>query len=180
MQPPEPENKRVPERYKNVKYEDVRDDLRSLFEGMRESRKGIYIWGGVGSGKTHTLYALLNETPKIHKVVSMIRNTTELLRDIRMDFDRPWDMKKKEEETIMSFRGILFIDDIGAEKMTEWVAETFYLILNHRYNDELPTIFTSNLSPAELSEKLGDRIASRIVGSCDVVKLDGEDRRLRG
>ena len=95
-----------------------------------------------------------------------------------MDFDRPWNMKLKEEEKIMDFKGLLFIDDIGAEKMTEWVAETFYLILNYRYNEMLPTIFTSNLSPSELAERIGDRIVSRIIGSSDVIKLDGEDRRL--
>ena len=168
----------LPKRYEEVKYEDVREDIRTLFEGMKDSRKGIYIWGGVGSGKTHTLYALKEKTPELLKVVSMLKNTTELLRDIRTDFEKPYAEKAREEEKIVDFKGVLFIDDIGAEKMTEWVAETFYLILNHRYNEMIPTIFTSNLSPAELSEKLGDRIVSRIVGSCDVVKLDGEDRRL--
>ena len=169
----------LPKRYENVKYEDVREDIRTLFEKMRETKKGIYLWGGIGSGKTHTLYALKEKTPELLKVVSMLKNSTELLRDIRADFDRPWNMKLKEEEKIMEFKGLLFIDDIGAEKMTEWVAETFYLILNSRYNEMLPTIFTSNLSPSDLAEKIGDRIVSRIIGSSDVIKLDGEDRRLK-
>lgn len=168
----------LPKRYEGVKYEDVREDIRVLFEKMKDTRKGIYIWGGIGSGKTHTIYALKEKTSEALKVVSMLRNTTELLRDIRTDFDRPWNMKLKEEETIMDLKGLLFIDDIGAEKMTEWVAETFYLILNHRYNEMLPTIFTSNFPPDQLAERIGDRIVSRIIGSSDVVKLDGEDRRL--
>ena len=171
-------NTNFPARYKNVKYEDVREDIRTLFENMKESRKGIYIWGGIGSGKTHTLYALKGKTPEIHKAVSMIKNTTELLRDIRTDFDKPNEEKKREEDIVMDFKGILFVDDIGAEKMTDWVAETFYMIFNRRYNEMRTTIFTSNLSPSELSEKIGDRIVSRIVGSCDVIKLDGEDRRV--
>ena len=45
-------------RYQDVKYEDVREDIRALFETMRETKRGIYIWGGIGSGKTHALYAL--------------------------------------------------------------------------------------------------------------------------
>ena len=168
----------IPKRYADVKYEDVRQDIKASFESMKDTRRGIYIHGEVGTGKTHIMYALLKETEIKHKVVTLAKNTVELLRSIQSDFSRPWDQKMKEEDHVRDFKGLLFLDDVGVEKSTEWTLETFYLILNARYNDVLPTIFTSNLSPANLSEKWGDRIASRIIGSCDVFRLEGEDRRL--
>ena len=42
----------IPERYKDAKYEDVPEQIRKLFESMRETRRGIYIHGAVGTGKS--------------------------------------------------------------------------------------------------------------------------------
>ena len=73
---------------------------------------------------------------------------------------------------------ILLLDDLGAEKQTDWVLEILYRLINYRYEQMLPTFFSSNYSLQELSEKIGDRVVSRIVEKCDIVKIEGEDRRL--
>lgn len=101
------------------------------------------------------------------------------MRDIRDDYGLDDFQKKHVYRSVMDFKGILILDDVGAEKLTDWVAETFYLIVNKRYNEMLPTIFSSNLAVGELAEMLGDRTASRIVEMCDIIKIDGEDRRLK-
>lgn len=72
---------------------------------------------------------------------------------------------------------ILLLDDLGAAKSSEWVEETTYRLLNHRYEAMLPSIFTTNLPLADLREGLGDRLASRLVEICDRVVLVGGDRR---
>lgn len=75
---------------------------------------------------------------------------------------------------------LLFIDDLGAAKDSEWVQEINLRLVNHRYDRQLPTIFTSNVPPKELGRKIDDRVASRLTELCRLVALKGEDRRLGG
>jgi DNA replication protein DnaC len=159
-------------------YADVPQNVQTIFESINKTRQGIYIHGGVGSGKTHVAYALYAESSNVLKKKARFENIPEMLRTWRLDFPRPWAEKLHPEERLLEYRGLLFLDDLGSEKMTEWVEETLYLILNHRYNEVLPTIITSNLTIEQLADRVGDRIASRVVGMCDVVKLEGPDRRL--
>lgn len=170
----------IPDRYKDAKYDEVPAEIRKLFENIRKSRKGIYIHGDVGTGKTHIAYALHDAVKEKLGVRSSFYNMTELLRDIRADFDRAPIDKERPEERLLGSRAMLFLDDVGAEKVTDWVAETLYLIINTRYNERLPFIITSNLPVAELADRIGDRTASRIVEACDIVELKGGDRRITG
>jgi hypothetical protein len=71
----------------------------------------------------------------------------------------------------------LVIDDLGAERYTELAAEALYLLLDERWATERPTIVTSNLTPAQLAEIHGDRIASRCLGLGTPTHLSGADRR---
>lgn len=167
-----------PYRYQNTKWEDVPEKLRKALEVIRETRRGMYIHGSVGTGKTHAAYAMAEHAQSEMKLSVMFWNVTELLAEMRADFDRTQYDKHHVEERLMDFRGVLFLDDIGAEKMTEWVAEQFYRVVNKRYEEALPTIFTSNLPVFELGDRLGDRTASRIVEMCDIYPLNGADRRI--
>ena len=175
---------KIPLRYIDVKYEDVPKEIRASLERMRETRQGLYIHGPVGTGKTHVLWAIrkmlikrLEENlPAQAGSYSRIYNITELIHKIRAEFDR-----RNGEDVLgelLEYDGILMLDDIGAEKITDWVAETFYMLINRRYEGRLPTIFTSNLPVADLAERIGDRTASRIVEMCDIFHLGGQDRRL--
>ena len=71
----------------------------------------------------------------------------------------------------------VIFDDIGVGNMTTWAQEQIYLFVNERYERMLPTFYTSNLSPDALAEVVGERIASRIIGSCEIIGLKHEDRR---
>lgn len=71
---------------------------------------------------------------------------------------------------------ILILDDLGAEKMSDWAGTMLYLIVNRRYEGMRPTIFTSNLDLKQLAEKLGMRISSR-VGSGAVIYTGKTDFR---
>lgn len=86
---------------------------------------------------------------------------------------------KDPEGTLRTFRRteLLLVDDLGAAKNSEWVEEITYRLLNGRYEDVRPSIFTTNLPLPQLREQLGDRLASRLVEMCAVVSIDGTDRR---
>ena len=171
----------IPPRYQEASYEtDVPERIKLLLRNMGESKKGIYIHGAIGTGKTHIAYAILKKMNEISRYGGELWNTTELLREIKDDFDRPYIDKRRVCEKLMESSKILFLDDIGVEKATEFVQETFYMLINKQYNEKFPIIFTSNKSVSELAEHVGERTASRIVEMCDVVELTGEDRRIAG
>jgi DNA replication protein DnaC len=72
---------------------------------------------------------------------------------------------------------VLFIDDLGAAKSSEWVEEINYRLINYRWNHQLATLITSNVPPKQLGDYLGERVASRLTGMCERVVLKGVDRR---
>ena len=108
--------------------------------------------------------------PRFYKV-------SELLDEIKAGFEKHG---SRILEDIMQYEGIIVIDDIGAERMTEWVREQFYRLVDYRYEHQLPTIITSNLDLQRVGAEYGDRIASRITGMCgkeNILKIAGKDRR---
>lgn len=168
----------IPPRYQGVDIDRCDQRIRKWAYGPRE-KQSLYLWGPVGTGKTYAAYATY-KLARANYNDAMIANSTMILQDIKDDFtykaNDPY--YRSKFDLWVDYPGILFIDDIGSEKPTEWVLETFYTLINTRYEKNLPTIFTSNLSLEGVAERLGDRIASRIMEMSEIIKLDGEDRRL--
>lgn len=172
---------KTPQRFETAKWEDVPKDIQTHLVTIREHRKGLYIHGGVGTGKTHLLYAIKkgHEEKEVPVATVRVYNCTEMLRQMREDFNKTDKFDHYDLlEDLLSYRGLLMIDDIGSEKLSDWVLETFYLLVNKRYEENIPTIFTSNLKIGELADRIGDRTVSRIVELCKIVSLDGEDKRI--
>ena len=171
----------IPLKYENAKWEDVPKKIQEAFENIKNTKKGIYLHGAVGTGKTHIAYAIKKhyDMPEAGRYLRMW-NVVDLMHEIKADFDRDAYSKRRPEEelTERDRRFLLILDDMGAEKPTDFVAETLYRIINHRYIHEIPTIITSNYSIGELADRIGERSASRIVEMCDIVELTGGDRRL--
>ena len=76
------------------------------------------------------------------------------------------------------------LDDLGAEKTSEWVEETMNLIVNTRYNERRPTIFTTNYEDMpddteldSLQVRVGFRMHSRLHEMCEFLEYDGADYR---
>jgi DNA replication protein DnaC len=73
---------------------------------------------------------------------------------------------------------LLHIDDVGAERTTDWVLEELYSIVNARYEDERSMVITTNLDYDELCEQVSSRTASRLAEMCDQLPVQGGDRRV--
>lgn len=145
--------------------------------------KGLYLHGNFGCGKTYLISALFNELSK-KRVSSEIVYYPELLRDIKSDFDSYVDRIDYLENV-----DLLLIDDIGAEKVTEWSRdEILGTILQKRMNNYKTTFFTSNLDMEALQQHLrinnysddemkARRIIERIKQLTDDIELIGENKR---
>lgn len=145
----------------------------------------LFLTGGFGTGKTYKAVSILKGYVKnLHcghfvepfKDTPVFITVPELLLKIRSCYN-----STDSEESVLKVyfdTPLLVLDDLGAEKTTEWALQSLYVIINKRLSEEQQTIITSNLSLDELREKIGDRIVSRIAGLCKVIKLTGKDRRL--
>ncbi len=130
----------------------------------------IFLWGDVGTGKTvYAAQLLVEEARRIYLTPDNRRTYTdclfvsvpELFRQLKASFDD----NAKFNGYMSAYMGchILVLDDIGAEKSSEWALQQLYLILNHRYEYMKKTIITSNKPLEDLAEFFGDdRITSRI------------------
>lgn len=159
------------------------DEYRENVVERVQEGKGLYIWGkSTGSGKTSWACKIMGYYFRKVAFGSMLENEglyiflPTFLEDLRKsydgldpDFEQILDMLKNCK--------LLIIDDIGAERVTAWVRERLVSIINTRVGAGLSTIYTSNLSPEELKEELGDRISSRVLGSSEIVEITGADRR---
>ena len=79
---------------------------------------------------------------------------------------------------------LLCVDDLGAERPTDWAVETLSRIVDARVSAGLPTVVTSNLGVGALRDlwggAAGKRLASRLAGACERIEVGGEDRRVHG
>jgi DNA replication protein DnaC len=144
--------------------------------------QGLFIYGGVGSGKTVWSYKiarhyleLLASTHRDEKSIPVyFANVPRLLDELRVAM-RDADATKSLDHKIMHSDLVIF-DDIGAENATQWAKDKLYQYIDYRYANAKACIFTSNV---EL-EALEPRIADRINGSCTQVEFTMESKRKFG
>jgi DNA replication protein DnaC len=146
------------------------------WEENREAGRGLYFCGGVGTGKTHLAVAVMNELIRKKRIPSLFVTVPELLDILRETYNKPGRNLDEWMDAVQNAE-FLVLDDLGSERTTEWVRERIFVIVNHRYREALPTIFTSNIGPKDLAEQLGERTASRIIAMCDWIALEGDDYR---
>jgi DNA replication protein DnaC len=129
------------------------------FPSLQSRGIGMYLYGTSGSGKTRLAASIANKL--LDKGVSVKWwNVTSLYFTIQGTFKG--DGNSQEILDGCTNAGLLILDDMGAEKPSEWTMATMYDILNTRIDDVLPTIITSNLKLEELASKADPRVISRI------------------
>lgn len=152
------------------------DEYLGGWEENREEGRGLYLCGDVGTGKTHIAVAVMTELIKRKRVPSLFVTVPEFLDNLRGAYNDPGRDIDEWMDAVKN-ADFLVLDDLGSEKPTEWVRERLFVVINHRYREQLPTLFTSNIGPKDLAAQLGERTASRIIAMCDWISLEGEDYR---
>jgi len=139
--------------------------------------KNLFIFGGTGAGKTVFSCCVAKHLIRKGESVEYISFPKFIMR-LQSSFNdkdlNPYDIANQTA----SNRGCLIIDDLGAEKLTDYVRQIMYFIINEREQQDLQTVITSNFSLPELSEQIDPRISSRIAGMCKVLKFSGKDYRV--
>ncbi|MDD5353356.1 MAG: ATP-binding protein [Candidatus Omnitrophica bacterium] len=172
----------VPKLYGNCTFDNYQGNEKLITE-LRNEKNNLVLRGNTGCGKTHLAVAILN-TAKIENVHHNSWRYTEkkfitvpdLLLRVRSAFKD--NSNESEDEIIKEFTDIplLVLDDLGAEKTSEFVVTTLYIILDRRIRDCRKTIITTNLSQTEIEETFGARIASRL-SSMENIKINMPDWR---
>lgn len=151
-----------------------------------ESGNGLFLYSSnKGNGKTAWTCKIMNEYFRHVAITNNLRcrgyfvNVPTLLQDIRNTFDNPNPKMMEVFDNLLN-ADIVIWDDIGTENPSHFVRERLYSFINHRYSNNLCQLFTSNLSLETLNDEryIGERIVSRIVGSCTAIEFFEGDRRL--
>lgn len=151
------------------------ETCRKYVEDYRNSGKGLLLIGRPGSGKTHLAVGILQKWIAGGRTGLFI-TAPELLQKIRNGFE---DGKNESYLSAAKAVELLVLDDLGSEKCTEWGTEQIFVLINHRYENNLPLILTTNLSVGELEDRFGERAVSRLIEMVDGVKIEAPDYRRR-
>ena len=186
-----------PEEEQREAFEAARAFAKAFIEDKNDGT-GLLLIGGVGSGKTHLAAAIVNAVldyipipdSEAEKAFELgypegarpyrIRfvPTVGLLEEIRASYDS----HENTQEIMQRYKSarLLVLDDMGAERPTEWVRERLFDIIDYRYNECLPVVVTSNANIPELRQHLGDRLCDRIRSMCKTVTVKAKSHRPTG
>jgi DNA replication protein DnaC len=142
-----------------------------------DSGRGLWLFGDTGTGKT-TLAMLISKAALAAGRSVAIYSLPKLLARIRQTYDaEPGGDSYLAFFERLTAVDLLHIDDLGAEKRSDWVLEQLYALINERYEAERSVLITTNLPHEELEEQIGQRTVSRLSQMCDEIPLFGDDRR---
>src|SRR5215213_1328747 len=184
----------IPNRYRGVSFErppvsDMERDMEARggvaevggfvdeLDQRLDAGRGLWLFGDTGTGKT-TLAMLISKAALEAGRSVAIYSLPKLLARIRRTYD-----SEPGGDSYLSFFerltsvDLLHIDDLGAEKRSDWVLEQLYALVNERYEAQRSILITTNLPHPEFEEQIGSSTVSRLTQICDEVEVRGEDRR---
>lgn len=184
-------NSVLPKRYRGVSFDrppvteinpGAVQIVREWVDGIQqniERGNGLWLMGDTGTGKTTLAMLVSKEALKLDLTVA-IYSMPSLLTRIRATYGAEAGEESYDEffERLCEV-DLLHIDDLGAEKQTEWVLEQLYALVNERYEREKSIVVTTNLSQDELEIQIGPRTVSRLIQMCgeNQIPLFGDDAR---
>ena len=145
------------------------------FETMYESGQGLIFYGTVGTGKSYTAACVANWLIN-HEVSVIMTSPMRILREL-------WDKDSSEEENINRLLRpkLLIIDDLGAERDTEYAWEKISSVIDARVTQKRPMIITTNYTRQELTEDADlrhRRTFDRLLSVCYPVQFTGRSFRM--
>lgn len=184
----------IPKRYQHCTLDTLRAYNDSLKDAVASAKRfvesypvvdrGLLLLGHAGVGKTHIAVGVLRAVIQKTAVRGLFYDTRELLKTIRSTYDPVVRTSETSVLRPVMEAPFLVLDDLGAERPTDWVEETMNLIVNTRYNERRMTLFTSNYSdipdaedPNALLSRIGFRMRSRLQEMCSTIEIDAADFR---
>ncbi|MFJ8529947.1 ATP-binding protein [Bacillus sp. NPDC094106] len=179
----------TPGRYVNATLEnfEMRKGTEKAFNGAKyfidnlskKEEKGLFLQGGFGAGKTRLCYSIKHALDKLGKSI-IVYNVTQLLDRIRSTFNSDKESKQEIMALLMKC-DVLILDDLGAEKPSDYTAEFLYTVIDYRNSNLKRMVITSNCSSEELQERLGElqggRILDRLKESCYKIPITAGSAR---
>jgi DNA replication protein DnaC len=170
--------------YPNERLAAALAQARRFADAFPAVQKGLCLIGPPGIGKTHIAVAVLRRLVEDKQVHGLFYDVRDLLRVIRSTYNPVVRTAEMDIIRPVMTAELLVLDDLGAEKPSEWVEETMNLIVNTRYNERRPTIFTTNyvnvpdeMDVDSLKARVGFRMHSRLLEMCEFLEYDGGDYR---
>jgi DNA replication protein DnaC len=149
----------------------------ATIEDQLDAGRGLWFMGPVGTGKT-TLAMLVSKAASEAGRSVAIYSLPRLLHEIR---ENTHSANRSHLDLLdrLTAVDLLHIDDVGAERTTDWVLEELYSIVNARYEEKRSMVLTTNITNAgELREQITARTVSRLSEMCDQLPLNGRDHRM--
>jgi DNA replication protein DnaC len=153
---------------------------------------GLLFTGDNGVGKTHLAVAVLRELCEKKGARGQFWDFHELIREIKNSYNEETRTTELQVLEPVVEADVLLLDDLGAWKMTDWMNDTLFYILNSRYLAKRATLITTNYQDADreavlsadplrrrefLVERIGQRLRSRLMEMCVVIPMRGLDHR---
>lgn len=144
------------------------------FNAMREQGTGLLLCGQVGTGKSFLAAAIANELIN-QGTPCLMTNFSRIISRISEKFGG--DQKYLDD---LNRFDLLIIDDLGAERDTDFTWEKVMNVIDARYRAGLPIIITTNLGPKDFTDRTDirrQRVFSRLKEMCVLLEIKGSDRR---
>ncbi|MBX7246127.1 MAG: ATP-binding protein [Candidatus Sumerlaeaceae bacterium] len=140
--------------------------------------KGLLLVGKEGTGKTHIAVSILKDVIG-RGFTGLYWNVPELFLELRRLMNTSSELTEADIFDEALSIDLLVLDDLGAERSSDYVTERLYVMVNGRYEHDLATIITTNKTLEELRQQLGARIVSRICEMCIPIEFPEGDFRLK-
>lgn len=137
----------------------------------------LVLLGGFGTGKSHLAAAIANHVVQDHRMQVYFAVAPDLLHHLRGAYAPNSTVTYDERFEQIRSVYLLVVDDLGSEQSTPWAVEKLYQIFNHRYNNRLPTVVTSNSDLDSLDPRIRSRLCDPDL--CRHVFMGGGDYRMR-
>lgn len=149
---------------KNIKQQRLYDfckDYAANFDSVRKTGRSFLMLGTVGTGKTHLSIGIALEVMKSsHSAV--FTSASKIFRSIKDTYHKGSHQKESEAMAVYTQCDLLIIDEVGVQRGSDFEKETFFDVINERYENMRPTIILSNLTIDEIKVFLGERVFDRL------------------